>query len=71
MSHIRSEGRDQGCLFPMMLDDLIPADHVRRRNPESVRESGCDLRASPELSFVTAASHSAFTGYSTDYSPAR
>lgn len=30
MSHIRGEGRGQGCLFPMMLDDLIPADHVCR-----------------------------------------
>jgi transposase len=30
MSHIRGEGRGQGCLFPMTLDDLVPADHVCR-----------------------------------------
>jgi transposase len=30
MSHIRGEGRGQGCLFPVMLDDLVPADHMCR-----------------------------------------
>jgi transposase len=30
MSYIQGEGRDQGSLFPVMLDDLIPADHVCR-----------------------------------------
>jgi transposase len=30
MSYIRGEGRSQGTLFPVMLDDPIPADHVCR-----------------------------------------
>ena len=30
MGFIRGEGRDQGTLFPIHLDDLIPADHVAR-----------------------------------------
>src|SRR5579884_1070506 len=30
MSFIRGEGRLQSTLFPVMLDDLIPADHVCR-----------------------------------------
>jgi len=30
MSYIQGEGRSQGTLFPVMLDDLIPADHVCR-----------------------------------------
>jgi transposase len=30
MGYIRGEGRDQGTLFPVVLDDLIPADHVCR-----------------------------------------
>jgi transposase len=30
MSHVRGEGRGQGCLFPVMLDDLVPADHMCR-----------------------------------------
>jgi transposase len=28
MGYIRGEGRSQGTLFPEVLDDLIPADHV-------------------------------------------
>jgi hypothetical protein len=24
MSHLRGEGRGQGCLFPVTLDDLVP-----------------------------------------------
>jgi transposase/IS5 family transposase len=30
MGYIRGEGRDQGTLFAVVLDDLIPADHVCR-----------------------------------------
>ena len=30
MSYIEGEGRSQGTLFPVVLDDLIPADHVCR-----------------------------------------
>lgn len=30
MSYIQGEGRSQGTLFPVVLDDLIPADHVCR-----------------------------------------
>lgn len=30
MSYIRGEGRSQGTLFPVVLDDLIPTDHVCR-----------------------------------------
>ena len=30
MSYIRGEGRSQGTLFPGVLDDLVPADHVCR-----------------------------------------
>jgi len=30
MGYIRGEGRDQGTLFPVVLDDLVPSDHVCR-----------------------------------------
>ena len=30
MGYIQGEGRDQGTLFPVVLDDLVPADHVCR-----------------------------------------
>ena len=30
MGYIRGDGRSQGTLFPVVLDDLIPADHVCR-----------------------------------------
>lgn len=30
MGYIRGEGRDQATLFPVVLDDLVPADHVCR-----------------------------------------
>ncbi|MDX6463000.1 MAG: hypothetical protein QOE55_6697 [Acidobacteriaceae bacterium] len=30
MAYIQGEGRDQGTLFPVTLDDLVPADHVCR-----------------------------------------
>ena len=30
MSYIQGEGRSQGTLFPVVLDDFVPADHVCR-----------------------------------------
>ena len=30
MGYIEGEGRNQGTLFPVVLDDLVPADHVCR-----------------------------------------
>jgi len=30
MAFIQGEGRTQGTLFPVVLDDLVPADHVCR-----------------------------------------
>jgi transposase len=30
MAYISGEGRTQGTLFPITLDDLIPADHICR-----------------------------------------
>ena len=30
MAYIQGEGRSQGTLFPVMLDDLVPADHICR-----------------------------------------
>jgi transposase len=30
MAYIQGEGRGQGTLFPLMLDDFVPVDHVCR-----------------------------------------
>ena len=30
MAYIQGEGRGQGSLFPVVLDDLIPVDHMCR-----------------------------------------
>lgn len=30
MAYIEGEGRNQGTLFPMVLDDLVPPDHMCR-----------------------------------------
>jgi hypothetical protein len=30
MGYIQGEGRNQATLFPVVLDDLVPADHVCR-----------------------------------------
>lgn len=30
MGYIAGEGRSQGTLFPVVFDDLVPADHVCR-----------------------------------------
>ena len=30
MGYIQGEGRDQGTLFPVVLDDFVPEDHMCR-----------------------------------------
>jgi transposase len=30
MGYIEGEGRNQGTLFPVVLDDFVPADHLCR-----------------------------------------
>ena len=30
MAYIQGEGRGQGSLFPVVLDDLVPPDHICR-----------------------------------------
>jgi hypothetical protein len=30
MGYIRGDGRHQGTLFPVLLDDLVPSNHVCR-----------------------------------------
>jgi hypothetical protein len=30
MGYIQDEGRNQGILFPVVLDDFVPADHMCR-----------------------------------------
>jgi transposase len=46
MGYIRGEGRDQGTLFPVVLDDLVPTDHVCR-----VIDAFVDGLAMSELGF--------------------
>ena len=46
MGYIQGEGRSQGTLFPVVLDDLIPADHVCR-----VIDAFVDGLAMDELGF--------------------
>src|SRR5580698_8186688 len=49
MSYIRGEGRSQGTLFPVVLDDLVPAEHVCR-----VIDAFVDRLAMEQLGFVRA-----------------
>lgn len=49
MGYIRGEGRNQGTLFPVVLDDLVPADHVCR-----VIDAFVDSLPMAELSFERA-----------------
>jgi transposase len=49
MGYIRGEGRSQGTLFPVVLDDLVPADHVCR-----VIDAFVDELAMEELGFERA-----------------
>jgi transposase len=49
MGYIRGEGRSQGTLFPIVLDDLVPADHVCR-----VIDAFVDRLEMEQLGFVRA-----------------
>lgn len=49
MAYIQGEGRSQGTLFPVVLDELVPADHVCR-----VIDAFVDTLAMTELSFERA-----------------
>ena len=49
MGYIQGEGRRQGTLFPAVLDDLIPPDHICR-----VIDAFVDRLAMAELGFVRA-----------------
>jgi transposase len=49
MGYIEGEGRKQATLFPVVLDDLIPADHVCR-----VIDAFVDTLAMSELGFERA-----------------
>lgn len=49
MAYIQGEGRHQGTLFPVVLDDLVPADHVCR-----VIDAFVDRLAMEQLGFVRA-----------------
>ena len=49
MGYIRGDGRSQGTLFPVVLDDLVPADHVCR-----VIDAFVDKLAMKELGFERA-----------------
>ena len=42
MAYIRGEGRSQGTLFPVMLDDLIPADPMCRAVDALVEQLAMD-----------------------------
>ena len=46
MAYIQGEGRHQGTLFPVTLDDLIPVDHVCR-----VIDAFVEMLAMSELGF--------------------
>jgi transposase len=49
MGYIQGEGRDQGTLFPVVLDDFVPADHVCR-----VIDTFVENLLMPELGFERA-----------------
>jgi transposase len=49
MGYIQGEGRDQGTLFPVVLDDFVPADHVCR-----VIDAFVEKLMMPELGFERA-----------------
>src|SRR3982074_1989447 len=49
MGYIQGEGRGQGTLFPVVLDDFVPADHVCR-----VIDAFVDMLVMSELGFERA-----------------
>jgi hypothetical protein len=49
MSYIQGEGRSQGTLFPVVLDDLVPEDHVCRVIDAFVVGLSMHARATPAL----------------------
>ena len=49
MAYIAGEGRNQGTLFPITLEELIPADHVCR-----VIDAFVDTLAMSQLGFERA-----------------
>jgi len=49
MGYIRGDGRSQGTLFPAVLDELVPADHICR-----VIDAFVDRLAMTELGFERA-----------------
>jgi transposase len=49
MAYIQGEGRNQGTLFPVILDELVPADHECR-----VIDAFVDTLAMIELGFERA-----------------
>lgn len=55
MGYIEGEGRNQGTLFPVVLDDLVPLDHVCR-----VIDAFVEKLVMSELGFERA--HAAETG---------
>jgi transposase len=59
MGYIQGDGRSQGTLFPVVLDDLIPADHLCR-----VIDAFVDGLSMAELSFERAeAAETGRSGY--------
>ena len=49
MGYIQGEGRNQATLFPAVLDDFVPADHVCR-----VIDTFVEMLVMPELGFERA-----------------
>ena len=49
MGYIQGEGRNQGTLFPVVLDDFVPTDHVCRAFPRPLP----GFRSSPKASAAT------------------
>lgn len=58
MAYIQGEGRHQGTLFPLVLDDLIPTDHVCR-----VIDAFVDRLAMADLGFERAEAETGRPGY--------
>jgi transposase len=53
MGYIQGEGRNQGTLFPVVLDDFVPADHMCRVidafvNKLAMSDLGCECAQAAE-----------------------